>query len=162
MRKALFLDRDGIINVDYGYVCKKEDFFFTDGIFEFLQTIKDPIFVITNQSGIGRGYYSQQDFEKLTAYMCQEFAKRSITITETFYCPHRPDEGCLCRKPEPKMILDAAKKYEIDLARSTFIGDKCSDMQAATAAGVGNKIAVGISCKEADRSIQSLKGLKIV
>lgn len=162
MQKALFLDRDGIINVDHGYVSKIEDFEFNEGIFELLQDISYPIFVITNQSGIGRGYYTLEEFKALTEHMLFQFANKGIKITEVFFCPHSPNQECECRKPKPKMILDAAKKYNIDLKNSIFIGDKHSDMQAALHAGVGMKIIVANRSKIADKAVNTLKGLKIV
>lgn len=152
MTKALFLDRDGIINVDHGYVHKIADFEFVEGIFELCrlaQAREFEIFVITNQAGIARGYYNIDAFEKLTSWMTAEFYQQGIKITEVFYCPHHPTKGvneykcqCKCRKPAPGMIFQAQKKYQIDLKSSIFIGDKISDMQAAEAAGISQRILV--------------------
>ena len=160
MQKALFLDRDGIINEDYGYVYKRDDFKFTQGIFALLKDITYPIFVITNQSGIGRGYYSQKDFEKITKYMVLAFATEGIKITKVYYCPHAPQEKCRCRKPSPQMIVEAAKECDIDLQNSIFIGDKESDMQAAYNAGIGKKIVVGKKTKFADEVVEKLEDIK--
>lgn len=152
MTKALFLDRDGIINIDHGYVHKIEDFEFVEGIFELCQLAVAKgydIFVITNQAGIARGLYTVADFNTLTSWMSEQFKKQGITIQEVFYCPHHPTKGinefkmsCQCRKPAPGMILQAQEKYTIDLEQSIFIGDKPSDMQAAEAAGISNRILV--------------------
>ena len=148
--KAAFLDRDGVINVDYGYVNKIEDFEFKEGIFELLEVLQDmgfTLFVVTNQSGIARGYYSLEDFKKLTIYMLDEFKKRGIDIKEVAYCPHHPDitGECNCRKPKPGMILDLAKKYGVNLKESILIGDKQSDIEAALNAGVGKSYLVNKS-----------------
>ncbi len=150
MNKALFLDRDGIINVDHGYVHKIEDFEFVDGIFELcsLAIAKGyQIFVITNQAGIARGFYDRETFETLSQWMVSAFAKKGITIAKVYYCPHHPSKGinefvmsCKCRKPEPGMILQAKKEFFVDLATSIFIGDKISDMQAAKNAGIESRI----------------------
>jgi len=139
MTKALFLDRDGVINEDFGYVYKKEDFKFKEGIFELLKLFKDyKIFIVTNQSGIARGYYSENDFHKLMEWVKKEFKKNNIEIVDINFCPHHPDitGSCECRKPNAGMILDLAQKYGIDLANSIMIGDKKSDIQAANKAGI--------------------------
>ena len=152
MNKALFLDRDGIINVDHGYVHKAEDFEFLEGIFELCQRAMEKgyqIFVITNQAGIARGYYDIATFEILSNWMVNEFNKHKVTITKVSFCPHHPTKGinnfvmpCECRKPEPGMINQAQKEYGITLADSIFIGDKVSDMQAANNAGIKSRILV--------------------
>ena len=137
--KALFLDRDGVINEDYGYVYKKEDFKFKEGIFELLKLFKEyKIFIVTNQSGIARGYYSEKDFHKLMGWVKEEFYKNGIEITDINFCPHHPDitGSCECRKPNAGMILDLAKRYNIDLKNSIMIGDKRSDIEAANKAGI--------------------------
>ena len=152
MKRALFLDRDGIINVDFGYVHQIKDFEFVDGIFDLCQYAQDmgfEIFVITNQAGIARGYYEVDDFLALTTWMKEQFLEQGITITDVYYCPHHPDKGnnkyvkrCKCRKPEPGMLLKAAKEHTLNLAHSVFIGDKSSDMKAAEAAHIHNRVLV--------------------
>ena len=137
MAKALFLDRDGTINVDRAYVHAKEDFTFIDGVFEFCRTAQEKgylIIVITNQSGIARGYYSEADYKELTDWMVGEFSKRGIAIADVFHCPELsgPD-----RKPEPGMFLKARDKYSIDMSASVNIGDKPRDVEAGERAGVG-------------------------
>jgi D-glycero-D-manno-heptose 1,7-bisphosphate phosphatase len=140
MRPALFLDRDGVINVNRGYVHKQEDFEFIDGIFELCRQARQlgfAIFVVTNQSGIGRGYYTEQDFSKLTDWMCGVFKEHGVDIEKVYYCPSRPDENSPDRKPMPGMILRAAEEFGIDLSRSVLVGDKDTDIQAGILAGVG-------------------------
>ena len=144
--KALFLDRDGIINIDHGYVYKTDNFEFTEGIFDLVKLFSDAgylIFVVTNQSGIGRGYYREADFKKLTSWMKKEFETHEIPIEAVYYCPHAPEANCHCRKPETGMIEEALKEYPIDLSASWMIGDKQSDIDLAHNAGIGHTIAVG-------------------
>lgn len=146
-RPALFLDRDGVINVDYAYVSKQEDFEFIDGIFELCQLAKQLgylIFVVTNQAGIGRGYYTEEDFWNLTDWMCSVFKFHGAVIDKVYFCPFHPVHGVgkykvdsSCRKPKPGMILQAAKEFCVDLQRSVLVGDKATDIQAGLAAGVG-------------------------
>lgn len=152
MKKALFLDRDGIINVDHGYVFQKENFEFVDGIFELCRLASQRgyiIIVITNQAGIARGYYSEEDFQQLTDWMKHQFKSENVVIEDVFYCPHHPTQGkgdllkaCSCRKPEPGMIISASEKHNVDLTLSIFVGDKVSDMQAAQNAGIEQRILV--------------------
>jgi len=145
-QKALFLDRDGIINVDHGYVSKIENFEFSEGIFALLECFRDAgylLFVITNQSGIGRGYYSESDFHTLTTWMVEAFASKGIAIEKIFYCPHTPDAKCRCRKPDIGMIEQALSEYPLDLKHSWMIGDKVSDITLAANAGIGNAIYIG-------------------
>jgi len=144
--KALFLDRDGIINIDHGYVSKVEDFVFVEGIFDFVKLFTQEgyvVFVVTNQSGIGRGYYSQKDFETLTAFMLKGFEAQDIHIEEVYFCPHAPEAKCHCRKPNIGMIEQALSTHHIDLTHSWMIGDKQSDIDLATNAGIGSTIAIG-------------------
>lgn len=159
--RALFLDRDGIINVDHGYVCKSEDFEFTKGIFELLQLFSNQsylLFIVTNQSGIGRGYYSQEAFDTLTEWMVKTLHEKSITIKEVQYCPHTPEDNCHCRKPETGMINEILKKYPIDLEHSWMIGDKQSDIDLARNAHIGSSIAIGDKVLEhCDYSFTSIK-----
>lgn len=149
-KKALFLDRDGVINVDHGYVHQVEEFEFMPGIFALCRRFQAEgyaIFVITNQTGIGRGFYQESDFNTLTQWMLAQFKQKGITISAVYHCPHHPTEAlgdflkhCECRKPQPGMILQAATEWLLDLEQSVFIGDKQSDMQAAANAGVGRKV----------------------
>lgn len=145
-QKALFLDRDGVINIDRGYVSKIDDFEFPKWIFELIECFRDAgciIFIVTNQSGIGRGYYSESDFHILTDWMLQEFKSRDIMIEKVLYCPHDPSAGCHCRKPNIGMIEQALLEYSIDLENSWMIGDKSSDIKFASNGGIGNSIYIG-------------------
>ncbi len=152
-KKALFLDRDGVINVDFGYVHSVNTFVFNEGIFKFAERAIQQgleIFVITNQSGIGRGYYSESDFLRLSSWMSKRFEENKAPISEIYYCPHYQamrrdisDTPCECRKPEPGLILKAAAENLIDLAQSTLVGDKESDLEAGYRAGVGKLIYIG-------------------
>ena len=141
MQKALFLDRDGVINIEKNYLHKINDFEFIEGIFDLcncFQNLGYQIFVVTNQSGIARGYYTEQDFEKLSVWMKTKFQEKDINITDIFHCPHHPDISgkCECRKPNPGMLLKAAKIYNIDLKNSIIIGDKERDIEAGLNAGL--------------------------
>lgn len=140
MHKALFLDRDGTINIDYGYVYQPEKFHFIDGIFDLCQTAQQSgylIIVITNQSGISRGYFTEQDFQKINTHMINEFRKNNIHITDVFYCPDLIGPN---RKPNTGMFLSAQKKHCIDMSQSICIGDKEQDILAGRNAGCGKNL----------------------
>lgn len=138
-KKALFLDRDGIINEDYGHVHTVEQFRFTDFIWDLCRTYllrNYEIIVITNQAGIGKGLYSLQDFLKVNRYMLQQFSDRGIPIADVYYCPHDPSEHCHCRKPEPGLFLKAISEHNLLPEDCVVIGDKMTDLQAAHRAGI--------------------------
>ena len=143
MRKALFLDRDGIINIDHGYVSRIEDFDFSEGIFRLLSFFKQAgyiFYIVTNQSGIGRGYYSEEDFQTLSSWMIKKFKQKSIDIASIYHCPHAPEANCNCRKPLSGML---EKYHNIDFNASWMIGDKQSDINFAHNAQIRHTIAIG-------------------
>ena len=134
----IFLDRDGVINKDYGYVHKWSEFHFINGSIEALKYLTEfdfKLIIVTNQGGIARGYYTEDDFHQLNNEMIDRMKSYGIEILETFYCPHHQDgtipslsKDCYYRKPNPGMIIAAAKKYNLDLSRSIILGDKESDL----------------------------------
>lgn len=146
-RPALFLDRDGVINIDHGYIHTPEKFEFIDGIFDLVAFANSSgylVVVVTNQSGIGRGYYSELDFYVLTDWMKAKFVYHMGTIDAVYFCPYHPEYGIgkyRCesnfRKPAPGMLLQAQCDLGINLKQSILIGDKLTDMAAGSAAGVG-------------------------
>jgi len=148
--RALFLDRDGVINKEINYLYRVEDFEFLDGIFDLCRAaVKHNyrIIVITNQSGIARSYYTEKDLEKLTKWMFQKFAGEGIEISGVYACPHLADavlepyrRDCHARKPNPGMLLRAQKDFSLDLAKCAFVGDKECDMEAGLRAGIDNLI----------------------
>lgn len=146
LSKILFLDRDGIINIDHGYVYQKKQFEFIEEIFEialYYQKKDYKIIVVTNQSGIGRGYYTKKDFLDLTSWMTAEFQKKGVLIHHVYFCPHKPSDNCRCRKPRTGMIDDAAKDFKIDLHKSIMIGDKRNDIEFAKNANIETSIYIG-------------------
>ena len=149
-KPALFLDRDGVINRDSGFVSKVEDFEFFPEIIEICsisRRLKFPIVIITNQSGIGRGYFTEGDFWDLTRWMIDEFAKYGIEISLVLHASDNPDLHSYSpvvsrRKPSPEMFLEAKKKLKINLQESIMIGDRETDMIAAQRAGVEHRILI--------------------
>ena len=144
--KTIFLDRDGVINKDINYLHKIDDFEFIDGIFDaclYFQSLGYKIIIITNQSGISRGYYTLSDYQKVTQWMLDQFKYKSINILDIFHCPHGgPDSTCDCRKPKPGMLLKAKDRHNTDMEKSWMIGDKERDIIAANSAGIDNTILV--------------------
>ena len=141
--KTIFLDRDGVVNKDVNYAYKIVDFEFIDDIFEvciYFQKLGYQIIVITNQSGIHRGYYSDNDFQILTEWMLDQFTQKGVNLLDFFYCPHGPKSNCKCRKPQAGMLLEAKAKHNIDMKHSWMIGDNEIDIIAANKAGINNTI----------------------
>ena len=141
--KTIFLDRDGVINKEVGYLNRIEDFIFIDGVFEACLSFKKldyQIIIISNQSGIARGYFTLFEYEKLTKWMLNQFSKKNISILDVFFCPHGPKSKCGCRKPKPGMIIAAMNKHNINLEKSWMIGDKETDIEAANLSGINNTI----------------------
>ena len=149
---AVFLDRDGVINVDSGYVGDWDSFVFLPGVIRAMRTLCDAgyaLVIVTNQSGIGRGFYTEEDFHVLTERMCSELSRHGVSIAGVYFCPHLPEatlpeyrQTCDCRKPKPGLIHRALEELDIDLTRSAMVGDKSSDMQAALAAGIPKRYQV--------------------
>ena len=155
LKKALFLDRDGVINVDHGYVHTAENFQFIDGIFDLCSSAIAKgylIIVITNQAGIGRGLYSVLDFELLTDWMCNQFLLKGISICGVYHSPYHPEHGLgiykkddFSRKPHPGMLLEAGADFNLQMSDCVLVGNKATDIQAGRAAGVGMKILLNSS-----------------
>jgi D-glycero-D-manno-heptose 1,7-bisphosphate phosphatase len=141
MNKALFLDRDGVVNVDKGHVFLQDQFEFSKGIFGLCREYSDDgflILIITNQAGIAKGLYTEADFVRLTKWMVKQFRKNRIIISKVYYCPHHPDINghCECRKPAPGMILQAIKEFDLNISECVLIGDKDTDLEAGRRAGI--------------------------
>ena len=146
MNGVVFLDRDGVINADIGYLWRREDFVWIPGAPAAIRLFNErgrPVVVVTNQSGVARGYYSEQDVESLHRWMNAELNKQGARIDAFYFCPHHPDGAipeytrvCDCRKPQPGMLLQAMEDWRADPAKSVLIGDKESDVAAAAAAGI--------------------------
>ncbi|RUO78185.1 D-glycero-beta-D-manno-heptose-1,7-bisphosphate 7-phosphatase [Idiomarina tyrosinivorans] len=168
--KALFLDRDGVVNEDHGYVSTPDQFSFIDGIFAACQRFQQQgyrIIIITNQSGIGRGYYSEADFQQLTEWMKRRFKENGVTIDGVYFCPHHPEKAlapylkhCDCRKPKPGMLLQAINDFHLDPAQCVMVGDKPSDMEAAERAGIGKRVLV--LSGQTDKEATPANALKVI
>ncbi|PSU28887.1 D-glycero-beta-D-manno-heptose 1,7-bisphosphate 7-phosphatase [Photobacterium lutimaris] len=151
-KPAVFIDRDGVINIDHGYVHTTDDFEYVEGVFEACKKLKAMgymLVLVTNQAGIARGMYNEDEFLTLTEWMDWNFVDNGVEFDGIYYCPHHPTEGkgdylqdCECRKPKPGMFISARDFLKIDMAGSVMIGDKADDMKAAAAADVGTKILV--------------------
>jgi len=145
---ALFLDRDGVINRELGFLSRPDQVLWVEGIFELCATARDTgykLVVVTNQSGIARGLYTEADFQALMHWMRAEFAARNVPLDAVYHCPYHPVHGLgdykrehEDRKPGPGMLLRAARDLDLDLGRSVLIGDRCSDIAAANAAGLAH------------------------
>lgn len=149
MRPAAFLDRDGVLNHDTGYVYRIEDFRWVEGAKAALQRLQEAGFalvIVTNQSGIGRGKYSEADYQVLCRWMVKDLADAGVHLDGIYHCPHTPPEpgkpDCDCRKPWPGMLLRAQAELQLDLARSWMFGDKPQDIEAGRAAGVARCIRI--------------------
>lgn len=137
--KALFLDRDGVINHDYGHVHEEKKFNFIDGIFDvcsYFMNLNYIIIIVTNQAGIGKKLYTLEQFQSLNKWIIKQFKEKGIVITKTYYCPHIPEDDCMCRKPKPGMIINAIAEFNLEPKNCILIGDKISDLKAGKAAGI--------------------------
>lgn len=141
MNKLLILDRDGVVNIEYGTVYREKDFRFMPGIFEFVKKYQDKgylIVIASNQAGIAKGLFTMEQYKNLNYYMLDEFEKRGIHIAKTYVCPHRDSDNCECHKPKPGMILEALKDFKASKKLSHAVGDKMSDMDCYHSAGIGH------------------------
>ena len=147
--KAAFLDRDGVINEDLSYVHKKTKFIFKKGIFKLLTLLSDKkylIFIVTNQSGIARGLFTDKEYHQLTDYYLVILSNLGIKIKKVYYCPHHPDfsepplDNCNCRKPKPGLFIKAQQEYNLDMHNSLAIGDSLRDLEAAYLSGISKRI----------------------
>jgi D-glycero-D-manno-heptose 1,7-bisphosphate phosphatase len=153
LSKAVFLDRDGVLNKDTDYPYLPEHIEWVPGAFEAVKAANDAgykVFVVTNQSGVARGLYGEEDVKSLHRWMTEQCAAHGAVIDEFIYCPHHPREGkgaylteCNCRKPKPGMIKNLIEKHELNAAACLLVGDRDSDMQAAAAAGVKGHLFPG-------------------
>ncbi len=156
--RAAFLDRDGVINIDSGYVSRPEDFAFVPGAAEACAALAKAgftLFIVTNQSGIGRGYFTEDDFRHLMTGVTSQMKAAGAPVEHVYFCPHHPEAKipeyrsvCSCRKPAPGMILQAAADYPVDLAASVLFGDSTRDIEAGHAAGVGTLVLLGKDGRE--------------
>ncbi|HEY4080980.1 MAG TPA: D-glycero-beta-D-manno-heptose 1,7-bisphosphate 7-phosphatase [Burkholderiaceae bacterium] len=150
LRPAAFLDRDGVINIDHGYVSRWEEFEFVPGAVDAMRRLGEAgyaLVVVTNQSGVARGYFDEAAVERLHEALRAHLAEQGVTLAAIEYCPHLPDatvaryaRECDCRKPAPGMLLRAAETLGLDMSASLMFGDKPSDIEAAQAAGVGRPV----------------------
>ena len=167
MDKAVFFDRDGVINVDSGYVGKIEDFHFIEGVPEALYAIRMKgyrLILVTNQSGIGRGYYSEDDFWELCEDMQESLEYNYALFDAIYFCPHHPEAtlesyrcDCECRKPKPGMFLQAKEDLNLNLSASIMIGDHAGDLIAARRAGVKKLLLVGEHIQEEQGKIDNIE-----
>jgi D-glycero-D-manno-heptose 1,7-bisphosphate phosphatase len=152
-KNIIFLDRDGVVNIDYGYVHRAEELCYVEGIFETLQYLSKKgysFIIVTNQSGIGRGYFSEDDFHNFMKLIEIDFKNNKLDLHGYYYCPHHPEANiekyrteCSCRKPGTKMINDAINDYMIEIEESILIGDKLTDMECGLESGVGKIFLLG-------------------
>lgn len=173
--KAVFIDRDGTINVDKGYVYKLDDFELIPGTIDALKLLtqaKISIYIVTNQAGIAKGFYSEKDFQLLTSYMINHFEKEKIQIQNILYCPHHPDgvvlqykQICDCRKPANAHVKEVIDKQELKIENTIFIGDRNSDIEAGRNLGMRTYLVetgYGLQEKATTRATFVLKDLKSV
>jgi len=163
MKRAVFLDRDGVINEvltkRVKFVNNPKQLYFLPGVEEAIKSLNehfDYVFVVTNQGGIGLGYMKEKQLHKIHDFMVAELKKKGATIHEVAYCPHKPKAGCECRKPNSKMILDLGGKYNIDLEKSYMVGDTDTDIQAGKKAGT-KTVFLGKRDPLADAVLPNLK-----
>lgn len=160
MVKAIFFDRDATLIVDKHYLHKPEEIEYFDDTFSALKELQDAgylLFMITNQSGIGRGFFTVDQMHEVHNQMIKDLSKHSITLSGIEFCPHSPEDKCECRKPHPKMINTFLNKFDIDLKKSYMIGDKPIDAKAGINAGINGMI---IGSSEKYKSFKTLSEFK--
>ncbi|HTS17850.1 MAG TPA: D-glycero-beta-D-manno-heptose 1,7-bisphosphate 7-phosphatase [Verrucomicrobiae bacterium] len=136
--RAVFLDRDGTITRDSSYIGAVEQIVLIPGAVAALKQLQDAgykLFVVTNQSGVGRGYFSHEAVEAIHAHLDAQFAPAGVRLNRYYVCPHHPEDNCDCRKPKPKFLLDAAREYDLDLPHCFMVGDRPGDIEAGVNAG---------------------------
>jgi D-glycero-D-manno-heptose 1,7-bisphosphate phosphatase len=144
MRKALFIDRDGTINHDCPYCRNPKDLIIYDDAVDIIKNFRKNgylIVIVTNQSGINRGYFSESEYETFNSVLLEELARRGATVDAVYHCPHTPNEGCLCRKPGTGLVLQAARELNIDLGSSFVVGDR-DDVDGEMARRLGMKYMI--------------------
>ncbi|MDP3766177.1 MAG: HAD family hydrolase [Nanoarchaeota archaeon] len=154
MSKAVFIDKDGVLVKDKGFVHKLEDFELIPNVIEGMKLLKGyKLFIITNQSGIGRGIYSIEDFLRFNNHLIGKLKKHNIKIQKTYYCPHKPEDNCECRKPSAKLTEDASQEFKINLKKSFVIGDRKRDIEMGHNAGCKTILVLtGNGMKEKDET----------
>ena len=169
MQKAVFLDRDGTINVEKNYLFRIEDFEYLPGAKEGMKMLQDngyKLIIITNQSGIARGYYTEEDYQRLNRWMINDLYDSGINISGTYYCPHHPEAKldkykceCKCRKPGISLFEKAISEYSIDVMKSFAIGDKMRDLAICKSyQGINGYLLYSEKCEENDYGIMSISG----
>jgi D-glycero-D-manno-heptose 1,7-bisphosphate phosphatase len=154
MKPAVFFDRDGVLNIEKHFVYKKEDFEWMPGAVEAIGLLNRRgyyVFVVTNQSGVARGFYRLEDVAALHGFMQEDLSAHGAKIDAFYVCPHHPSAGgpCLCRKPQPGLLLAAMAEYDVDKERSFLLGDKSTDLEAAAKAGIkGYLFCAGNLCEK--------------
>ncbi len=159
-KKAILLDRDGTLIEDKNYAYKIEDFKLLPGVIEGLQLLQNELlfFIVTNQSGIGRGYYTVEDFHKFNNHLVETLKEQNIEIIKTYFCPHLKEDKCDCRKPKTKFIGEIIKEFDVDIKRSWMIGDHPSDIQFGINGGCNT---IFLTTGHGDKHIDDLKSLGI-
>jgi len=162
--KTVFLDRDGVINDDTGYVGSWDEFYFLPGVIEALKILTEKgfnIIIVTNQSGIARGYYSEDEYFRLERKITEYLKAKGVFITATYYCPHlirglvkTYSIDCDCRKPSPGMLVQAAKEHNLDFSQAIMIGDKATDMEAAHSVDIPERYFIDLSMSADEKSYE--------
>jgi D-glycero-D-manno-heptose 1,7-bisphosphate phosphatase len=146
--KIAFLDRDGVVNIDYGYVFRPTEFVFTDGFFHACSDLTSAgyrLVIVTNQSGIARGYYTEQDFAILNQWLMAQFFANGLVLDAIYHCPHGVNDGCTCRKPLPGMVRQHLSLTGVSPQDCIMFGDKISDEQCAQAASLGHYFMIDVN-----------------